>query len=264
MGSFIKKAYAVVGKNKYTSNMTPQEVIDEFNKIEDKGDKENKKITTEEERLKEFGINDVDEFINNLEIDDEDLSIDDLMEALREVERINAINNKPQQQKEPNEEPKKIVDDGNWKNKDYLVKMYNSNVYNTGDVKGKEIFDTSKTGMSFYNDFLNPEDKRCMETHKGLTGEIRYLTPREYFQGCEEIFGIDADQQIKSIKETDLSEINMLKDIITEKKKQFPMTYLNFSKKEGQGGQEGRHRMIAGAELFGWDEKFPVLVVEDT
>lgn len=40
-------------------------------------------------------------------------------------------------------------------------------------------------------------------------------------------------------------------------KRKFPLPYLNLA----DNAQEGRHRMAVAAELFGWNEKFPVLVV---
>ena len=46
---------------------------------------------------------------------------------------------------------------------------------------------------------------------------------------------------------------------INKYKRKFPLPYLNIATKQ----QEGRHRMYVAGELFGWDTRFPVLVVQD-
>ena len=137
--------------------------------------------------------------------------------------------------------------------------------YGTGNVNGKDIFDTHTTGASFYDDLIpgSPENK-YMADAKNLKGEIKMVSPYEYFQGCAKIFNtrrstdnISAENQIKFIKDYEQDKIEDLKKVITEKKKKFPLTYLNFAER----GQEGRHRMYVAGELFGWKEKFPCLII---
>ena len=62
--------------------------------------------------------------------------------------------------------------------------------YKTGDVNGSNIFDTTTTGSSFYNDLIpgDPENE-YMEKNKNLKGEIKMVSPYEYFKGCSKIFG---------------------------------------------------------------------------
>ena len=135
--------------------------------------------------------------------------------------------------------------------------------YGTGKAVGMDIFDTSTTGASFYNDLIpgSPENEYMADT-KNLKGEIRMVSPYEYFNGCAKIFSnsnknITAEQQIDFIKKYESDKIDELKKVITEKKRKFPMTYLNYAER----GQEGRHRMYVAGELFGWNKKFPVLVI---
>ena len=136
--------------------------------------------------------------------------------------------------------------------------------YGTGAVSGTDIFDITKTGMSFYNQLLpsaDEETKRYMENHKGVVGHIKYMTPQEYYKNAARIHKTTA-YNLKRQREYDRDIIDKLKDVIINKKKKFPITFLSFSK--NYKGQEGLHRMYAAAELFGWnDVKFPVLVVED-
>ncbi|MBR5183370.1 MAG: hypothetical protein IKW15_02725, partial [Bacteroidales bacterium] len=126
--------------------------------------------------------------------------------------------------------------------------------YKTGPVTDKILFDTTKTGMSFYNDILhNPE---YMEKHNNLKGEIVMMTPTEYFQGCADIFGSTYDRQVSYTK-SDTSTIDHLVKVIKDKKVKFPIGFLNFA----EGSQEGRHRMFVAGMLSGWQTEQPVLVI---
>lgn len=128
--------------------------------------------------------------------------------------------------------------------------------YGTQEINGKDIFDTSKTGFSYYDNFLNDKDLEYMKKSKGLTGRIEYMTPGDYFKYTGRFFNRSPQSDYESVIE-DKETISHLKDVILKYKRKFPLTYLNFSNNQ----QEGRHRMAVAAELFGWNEKFPVLVI---
>lgn len=126
--------------------------------------------------------------------------------------------------------------------------------YKTSSVTGKIVFDTTKTGMSYYDELLtNPE---YMRKRKNLVGEIVYMTPTEYFKGCAEIFNSTVERQISQTR-ADKSTFDHLMTVLTRHKKMFPIGFLNYA----QNGQEGRHRMLAAAEYAGWETKQPVLVI---
>lgn len=127
--------------------------------------------------------------------------------------------------------------------------------YGTEDVNSNDLFDTHKTGMSFYDDLLN--NPEYMRKNKNLTSKIVYMTPREYFEECGKIFGNNSSKQIEQTKR-DTSTIEFLKDVIQTAKKKFPLPFLDYA----NAGQEGRHRMYTAAELTSWDTKFPVLIVD--
>ena len=95
-----------------------------------------------------------------------------------------------------------------------------------------------------------------MKKNKGLTGRIEYMTPGDYFKYTGRFFNRSPQSDYESVIE-DKETIKHLKDVILKYKRKFPLTYLNFSNNQ----QEGRHRMAVAAELFGWNEKFPVLVI---
>lgn len=126
--------------------------------------------------------------------------------------------------------------------------------YRTKNVEGEDIFDTSKSELSYYTDILTNPD--YIKNKKNLVGKIEYLSPKEYFEGCAKIFGTPAQKQIDYTK-IDRDTFNHLKDVIFKYKRTFPITVLNYAEKQ----QEGRHRMYFAGETFGWDKKFPVLVV---
>lgn len=130
--------------------------------------------------------------------------------------------------------------------------------YHTASVSGNNIFDTTKTGTAYYDTFLSDnEDRDELRQIKGIDGKIVDMTPNEYFEECGKIFQTSAQEEIEyalSNKET----IEHLKEVITKYKKRFPITMLNYDSQT----QEGRHRMAVAGELFGYDTKFPVLIVE--
>lgn len=133
--------------------------------------------------------------------------------------------------------------------------------YGTGKVSGQNIFDTTTTGMSYY-DQLIPGDKEneYMRKNKNLQGEIVKMSPMEYYTECaNNIF--DSGHTVKDLikqRTYDKNYIKELEEVITKKHTKYPMPYLNYAEK----GQEGLHRMYVAGELFGWDTKFPVLVID--
>lgn len=140
---------------------------------------------------------------------------------------------------------------------DYLDKEQKFYDYKTSEIENDEYFDISKSEMSKYTDYLtNPE-----ETNKyyHTISSIKLLSPREYFEECAKIFDSTFEEQYHQIKR-ESSVIKHLKDVIFKYRKKFPITVLNYPEKT----QEGRHRMFTLGELFGWDKKYPVLVIEET
>lgn len=131
--------------------------------------------------------------------------------------------------------------------------------YRTGTVTGNNIFDTSTTGVSGYDQFLNKKEAEYMKNAKNQIGTIEYLSPLEYYEICSKppIFNSSVEK-LKKERARDVEVIEHLKQVLTKYKKQFPMTYINYA----EGGQEGLHRMMVAGELYGWDTKFPVLIVK--
>lgn len=126
--------------------------------------------------------------------------------------------------------------------------------YGTAQVSGNECFDTTTTGMGYYNDFLRDSD--YMRDTKNLKADIVQMTPTEYFEGCAKIFNSTKDTQIKQTA-ADKYTINHLRQVIEIYNRRFPLTYLNYAENQ----QEGRHRMYVAGELFGWDIKHPVMII---
>ena len=137
----------------------------------------------------------------------------------------------------------------------YLDKDKKFYDYGTKTFDGRNPFDSTKAESSFYNQFLTDPD--YMEENKNLKETITYMTPKEYFQECAFIFNSNANTQIKEI-EQDKEKIQHLKEVLLKYRRTFPITYLNYA----QNAQEGRHRMYVVGEVFGWGEKFPVMVVD--
>lgn len=134
--------------------------------------------------------------------------------------------------------------------------------YKTALVDGDQVVDLHKTGMSYYDDFLsdNPKIKERL-AEKNLKGEVVMMSPEEYYQACADYGFPNSHPSVESLKNTrrrDERILNHLKNVLTVYKHRFPMPMLN----KADSGQEGLHRMMVIGDMFGWDHKVPVLVVD--
>ena len=130
--------------------------------------------------------------------------------------------------------------------------------YGTGPVEGKDIFDTSTLGGFSYKELCIPGNKEneYMKSAKNRVGEIVWMSPNEYYSLSAKIFNTTVDNLIAD-RTFDKGRIEKLKNVILKDKRKFPMTFIDLA----EGEQEGLHRMYVAGELFGWDTKFPVLII---
>ena len=145
------------------------------------------------------------------------------------------------------------------------MKLFESEFYDykTDPVNGSDVVDLKHTGMSFYDQFIqgNQEDIDYLRDNKNLVGEVVMMSPTEYFKACSEYGFPNSHPSVETIKQQryrDEKTLNHLKDVLTVYKKKFPMPMLN----KAEAGQEGLHRMLVIGDMFGWDHKVPVLVVD--
>ena len=111
---------------------------------------------------------------------------------------------------------------------------------------------------SGYDDFLNDKELKYHQTQKNRTGEIVLMSPNEYFQECaDKIFSgrTSVEGLLNSRRYDKSSNANYEKAMRSGAK--FPLCYLNYADHQ----QEGLHRMMIAGDIYGWDTKFPVLVV---
>jgi predicted Fe-Mo cluster-binding NifX family protein len=131
--------------------------------------------------------------------------------------------------------------------------------WGTGKVVGDNIFDTSTLGgFTYYADTIpGTEYHQYMIDKKNREGKIVQMSPNEYYKNvADRIFHTTVDD-LKQQRTAIPGHIDKLKKVITDKKEQFPMCFIDYPDQE----QEGLHRMYVAGELFGWDHKFPVLVI---
>lgn len=115
------------------------------------------------------------------------------------------------------------------------------------------------TGTSYGDDFLNPEDLKYMQEAKNRTGHIVMMSPNDYFEACS-VYGFNHYVPVEKLKEQrsqDYRLNNKYKKMMQSGVK-FDMCYINYA----DHTQEGLHRMLVAGELYGWDTKFPVLIIE--
>lgn len=135
--------------------------------------------------------------------------------------------------------------------------------YKTAPVNGSDVVDLNHTGMSFYDQFIqnNTADIQYLRDKKNLKGDVVMMSPEEYYQACSEYGFPGSHPSVETLKRQrymDKNTLNHLKNVLTVYKKKFPMPMLN----KAENGQEGLHRMLVIGDMFGWDHKVPVLVVD--
>ena len=137
---------------------------------------------------------------------------------------------------------------------------YTTYDWGTPPVEGDDIFDTNYLGG--YSELAScipgNKDYQYMIDKKNKKGEIVMMSPEEYYAECARGFHT-TPEELKRSRSTPEGYIKALERVITVKKKKFPMTFIDLT---SEGSQEGLHRMMAAGNLFGWDHKFPVLVVD--
>ena len=148
----------------------------------------------------------------------------------------------------------------NWLEEAYLDNEERFWDYKTAPVEGNQIFDPNKGESPWANTMLKLA-RTGKQDAEGHIVSVVEMTPREYFEACAKGFGTSVETQINQIK-NDKGILDELKQVITKYKVRFPITYLNYS--DNSFGQEGRHRMYVAAQLFGWDVKYPVLIINQT
>lgn len=119
----------------------------------------------------------------------------------------------------------------------------------------KAQFDPTDTHMSYYNNFLNPKDLAYMQEAKNLTGEIVMMTPEKYYQEAVKIFKGRHNEDDLIAQRSDTSLEQYMDDM--RNGDVFPLCFLDYA----NSTQEGLHRMLAAALTFGWNIKYPVLVI---
>ncbi len=132
--------------------------------------------------------------------------------------------------------------------------------YGTASYTGDgNVVDLNHTGMSFYDQFLETSELDYLRDKKNLKGTVVKMTPKEYYQNCADmIFHTSVEKLKRERGEYDRPIIDKLHNVVKVYKRKLCMPMINYADK----GQEGLHRMLAIAEMFGWNHEVPVLVVD--
>lgn len=139
---------------------------------------------------------------------------------------------------------------------DYLDKEERFWDYKTKPFDGKHPIDTTKIGISYYEDFLTPSGREYLEKKDNVKGVIKTITPKYYFEEVAKFFNSTVDRQKSQIAK-DTATYEHLDQVIKEWKRTFPLPYLNYKNNE----QEGRHRVYYIGQNFGWNYPIPCLIV---
>ena len=141
----------------------------------------------------------------------------------------------------------------------YLDDDHEFKDYGTAEVEDKNVIDTHKASTFATQDLL---DGSTDAAYDGVCYTIIDLTPTQYFELCGKVQEMSPEEIIRFIG-MDKRQIAHIKDVILKFNKRLPLPYVSFSSAEEVSGQEGRHRMYALGEMFGWDTEFPVMVIQD-
>ena len=132
--------------------------------------------------------------------------------------------------------------------------------YGTSTATHTDIIDDTKTGISYYQNFLNSKDANYMQKEHNLKGEIVMMSPNEYYSECSKYAWpgrVIPVEKLKLERQRDKDTLQHLKDVVQVHKRKLCMPMINYA----DPGQEGLHRMMVVGELLGWDHKVPVLTV---
>ena len=141
----------------------------------------------------------------------------------------------------------------------YLDDDHEFKDYDTAEIEGKNVIDTHKASTFATQDLL---DGSTDAAYDNVCYTIIDLTPTQYFELCGKVQEMSPEEIIRFIG-MDERQIAHIKDVILKFNKRLPLPYVSFSSAEEVSGQEGRHRMYALGEMFGWDADFPVMVIQD-
>lgn len=119
------------------------------------------------------------------------------------------------------------------------------------------IIDCKKASVLYYQNFLDDEGKKFMLEQLGLSSKIIKMSPNQYYKCCADKIMRCSVNRLKSTRGSDIRTLEKLKAVILKHKKKLCIPMINFS----MISQEGLHRMYVIGELYGWDFKVPVLVV---
>ena len=141
----------------------------------------------------------------------------------------------------------------------YLDDDHEFKDFGTEDAHEKDVIDTRKASTFETQDLL---DSATNSAYDSISYEIVEMTPTQYFELCGKLQGKKPDEIIDFIG-ADKRQLTHIKDVILKYGKKLPLPYVSFSSVDEVSGQEGRHRMYALGEMFGWDEDFPVMLIQD-
>ena len=142
----------------------------------------------------------------------------------------------------------------------YLDDDHEFKDYGTEAAEGKDVIDTHKASTFSTQDLL---DGSVDSMYDGVIYDIVKLTPTQYFELCSKVQDMEPEEIIDFIG-ADERQLTHIKDVILKFGKKLPLPYVSFSSVDEVSGQEGRHRMYALGEMFGWDEDFPVMLIQDS
>lgn len=114
------------------------------------------------------------------------------------------------------------------------------------------------TGFSYYDDFLDEKELAYKQKAKNRTGEVVLMSPNQYYEDCS-LYGFShvvSVDNLKSQRRANSSSVDWLTEQLDQGKK-FNLPYINYV----DHAQEGLHRMMVLGDKYGWDTKFPVLVI---
>lgn len=136
----------------------------------------------------------------------------------------------------------------------YAVAQSYWNRRNLNEAIQDDVFNINKTGVSKYDEWLHSQSARDRDN---VNLEFKYMTPREYFEACGQLFGNSFDSQVRQIEND--KNINKELDKVYDSNEKMNLTLLDYV--SDPPTQEGRHRMYVLAQKYGWDEnKYPVAV----
>ena len=84
------------------------------------------------------------------------------------------------------------------------------------DLSKGDVIDTTKVGMSYYDDYLNEKEAEYLLKKTGTVGKIVMMSPQKYYEECATKIFNTSVAKLKQSRYAEEETLNHLKSVLTD------------------------------------------------